>query len=148
VIADLYACFFREISRYLLSLIRNKAEAEDLTQDTFMRAMAHGNKFLDMSSAQYQDWLYRGTWQSPVNKKTHSGSWKVCMLRAASLLRISLKHPNPKKRRTLIMRRSTPPIINSDLPLPPEGDWYRLSRRHRQKAFESQVRLADASRST
>ncbi len=51
MITDLYANFFQEISRYLLSLTRNRAEAEDPAQDTFMRAMAHADQFLDMSSA-------------------------------------------------------------------------------------------------
>lgn len=39
------------------------------------------------------------------------------------------------------MRSSTRRIISSDLPRVPEGDWYPLSKRRRQKALESQVRL-------
>lgn len=59
MISDLYALHYQEISRFLFSLTKNRAQAEDLTQDTFMRAMGHADTFLDMSAAQCRSWLYR-----------------------------------------------------------------------------------------
>lgn len=59
MIGTLYASYFQEITRFLLSLTRNQAEAEDLAQDTFMRAMRYADLFLDMSQAQCRGWLYR-----------------------------------------------------------------------------------------
>ncbi|MDD4081127.1 MAG: sigma-70 family RNA polymerase sigma factor [Eubacteriales bacterium] len=59
MIATLYARFYQEISNFLQSLARDQAEAEDLAQDTFMRALQHADLFLDMTESQCRAWLYR-----------------------------------------------------------------------------------------
>lgn len=59
MIAALYARFYQEISRFALSLTRNGAEAEDIAQDTFLRALRHADIFIGMTSAQCRGWLYR-----------------------------------------------------------------------------------------
>lgn len=59
MIAALYAQFYQEIRRFALSLTRTEPEAEDITQDTFMRALQHADIFSDMSPAQCRGWLYR-----------------------------------------------------------------------------------------
>lgn len=59
MIAALYAQFYQEIRRFALSLTRTGPEAEDITQDTFMRALQHADIFSDMSPAQCRGWLYR-----------------------------------------------------------------------------------------
>lgn len=59
MISLLYANHYQEISRFLLSLTKNQAQAEDLTQDTFVRAMGHADRFLNMTPSQCRGWLYR-----------------------------------------------------------------------------------------
>jgi len=45
------------IYRYLLSLLNNPAEAEDLTQETFLRAYTHRDSLRDPNAV--RGWLYR-----------------------------------------------------------------------------------------
>ena len=45
------------IYRYLLRLVRNPAEAEDLTQETFLRAYRRGDSLRDPEAV--RGWLYR-----------------------------------------------------------------------------------------
>jgi RNA polymerase sigma-70 factor, ECF subfamily len=45
------------IYRYLLRLVRNPAEAEDLTQETFLRAYRRGDSLRDLDAI--RGWLYR-----------------------------------------------------------------------------------------
>jgi RNA polymerase sigma-70 factor (ECF subfamily) len=55
----LYGWFYQEILRFLYSLTRNRPQAEDLTQDTFMRAMAHAHQLSAMEKPACKAWLYR-----------------------------------------------------------------------------------------
>ena len=48
MIAMLYGRFYQEVLRYALSLSRDLYLSEDITQDTFMRAMRCADIFLDM----------------------------------------------------------------------------------------------------
>ncbi len=59
MVGMLYGWFYQEILNYLSGLSRNRAQAEDLTQDTFMRAMANAHKLMDMEKAACRAWLYR-----------------------------------------------------------------------------------------
>ena len=43
----LFETYHERIYRYVLHLVKNPAEAEDLTQDTFLRAYRHGNSLRD-----------------------------------------------------------------------------------------------------
>lgn len=45
------------IYRYVLGIVRNPAEAEDLTQDTFLRAYRYGDSLRDPEAV--RGWLYR-----------------------------------------------------------------------------------------
>jgi RNA polymerase sigma-70 factor (ECF subfamily) len=53
----LFATYHDRIYRYVLSLVHNPAEAEDLTQDTFLRAYAHRDSLRDPNAV--RGWLYR-----------------------------------------------------------------------------------------
>lgn len=53
----LFSTYHDRIYRYLLSLVHDPAEAEDLTQDTFIRAYAHRDSLRDPNAV--RGWLYR-----------------------------------------------------------------------------------------
>ena len=53
----LFDAYHDRIYRYLLRLVRNPAEAEDLTQDTFLRAHSRGDSLRDPDAV--RGWLYR-----------------------------------------------------------------------------------------
>jgi RNA polymerase sigma-70 factor (ECF subfamily) len=53
----LFSSYHDRIYRYLLSLVRDPTEAEDLTQDTFLRAYSHRDSLRDPNAV--RGWLYR-----------------------------------------------------------------------------------------
>jgi RNA polymerase sigma-70 factor (ECF subfamily) len=53
----LFDAYHGRIYRYLLRLVRNPAEAEDLTQETFLRAHSRGDSLRDPEAV--RGWLYR-----------------------------------------------------------------------------------------
>jgi RNA polymerase sigma-70 factor, ECF subfamily len=53
----LFDDYHDRIYRYLLRLVRNPAEAEDLTQETFLRAYRRGDSLRDPEAV--RGWLYR-----------------------------------------------------------------------------------------
>ena len=53
----LFSTYHDRIYRYLLSLVHNPSEAEDLTQDTFLRAYSHRDSLRDPNAV--RGWLYR-----------------------------------------------------------------------------------------
>jgi RNA polymerase sigma-70 factor, ECF subfamily len=53
----LFSTYHGRIYRYVLSLVHDPAEAEDLTQDTFLRAYAHRDSLRDPNAV--RGWLYR-----------------------------------------------------------------------------------------
>lgn len=53
----LFETYHDRIYRYILRLVRDRAEAEDLTQETFLRAYGHRDSLRDPAAA--RGWLYR-----------------------------------------------------------------------------------------
>ena len=53
----LFSTYHDRLYRYVLSLVHNPAEAEDLTQDTFLRAYTHRDSLRDPNAV--RGWLYR-----------------------------------------------------------------------------------------
>jgi RNA polymerase sigma-70 factor (ECF subfamily) len=53
----LFEIYHDRIYRYLLRMVRNRAEAEDLTQETFLRAHRHRDSLRDPEAV--RGWLYR-----------------------------------------------------------------------------------------
>ena len=53
----LFETYHDPIYRYVLGFVRNSAEAEDLTQDTFLRAYRYGDSLRDPEAV--RGWLYR-----------------------------------------------------------------------------------------
>jgi RNA polymerase sigma-70 factor (ECF subfamily) len=53
----LFSAYHDRIYRYVLSLVHNPSEAEDLAQDTFLRAYSHRDSLRDPNAV--RGWLYR-----------------------------------------------------------------------------------------
>ena len=53
----LFETYHDQVYRYVLGLVKNPAEAEDLTQDTFLRAYRHGDSLRHPGAV--RGWLYR-----------------------------------------------------------------------------------------
>jgi RNA polymerase sigma-70 factor (ECF subfamily) len=53
----LFETYHDRIYRYTLRIVRDRAEAEDLTQETFLRAHGHRDSLRDPAAA--RGWLYR-----------------------------------------------------------------------------------------
>jgi RNA polymerase sigma-70 factor (ECF subfamily) len=58
-ITDLYQEFERPLRRYAMSLARDSSRADDLVQETFIRAMAYLELLQRLNRHQRQAWLYR-----------------------------------------------------------------------------------------
>ena len=59
MVAMLYAWFFQEILGYLLSLSGDRPLSEDITQDTFLRALRNADTLQDMAKPACRAWLYK-----------------------------------------------------------------------------------------
>ena len=58
-LADLYEAFEGELHRYAIRLVRDSDHADDLVQETFIRAMANLELLGQLNAHQRQAWLYR-----------------------------------------------------------------------------------------
>ena len=54
---NLFGEYYQRIFRYIVSMVRDTAEAEDLTQETFLRAYRHRDSLRDEGAQ--TAWLYR-----------------------------------------------------------------------------------------
>lgn len=59
MIAKIYQLFFQELIRYVTKMTCDKAAAEDIVQETFLRAMEHAEILDDMDERQCRSWLYK-----------------------------------------------------------------------------------------
>lgn len=59
MVEELYAAFHKDLLQYCSALTQGRAGAEDLVQETYIRAMGHLDELEDMGSAQRRSWLYR-----------------------------------------------------------------------------------------
>lgn len=58
-ISQLYGSFYQEMLAYCTSLTKSKSSAEDLVQETYLRAMTHWDSLEDLSTGQCRAWLYK-----------------------------------------------------------------------------------------
>lgn len=56
---ELYKELSPELRRYACAACHNAAEAEDVAQEVFLRALQTGDIFLDLGPSQQRAWLYR-----------------------------------------------------------------------------------------
>ena len=75
---QIYELYFNRIYRYVYSQMGNQAEAEDLTQDVFIKAL-HSISTFKFKGAPFSSWLFRiahnqiiDHWRKQKNKKTVS----------------------------------------------------------------------------
>ena len=56
---ELYETHEQELLRYAVGVCRNREQAEDLVQETFLRAMQNADPFEDLGPSQKRAWLFR-----------------------------------------------------------------------------------------
>lgn len=56
---ELYGKFYKELLAYCAAMTKDRAAAEDLVQETYMRAMTHWKDLEDLSKGQCRAWLYK-----------------------------------------------------------------------------------------
>lgn len=59
MVERLYTTFYDGLLYYCVSLARERAAAEDLVQETFLRAMIHLEDLQDLEERQQRAWLYQ-----------------------------------------------------------------------------------------
>lgn len=59
MIALLYECYFKELLYYASRMTTQRSAAEDLVQETFMRALEHSAQLQGLDQKQCRAWLYR-----------------------------------------------------------------------------------------
>ena len=67
---EIYSLYFKDIYRYVLSLCRNSEQAEEITQETFFKALRSLNQFQGRSSL--KSWLCaiaKNLWLSEQRKR-------------------------------------------------------------------------------
>ena len=58
-IETLYGAFYQEMLSYCLAMTKRRAAAEDLVQETYLRAMTHWDDLESLSRGQCRAWLYK-----------------------------------------------------------------------------------------
>ncbi|MBD5160655.1 MAG: RNA polymerase sigma factor [Oscillibacter sp.] len=58
-VQDLYTRFYKELLAYCKAMTKSGAAAEDLVQETYLRAFTHWEDVEDLSKGQCRAWLYR-----------------------------------------------------------------------------------------
>lgn len=58
-VQDLYPKFYKELLAYCKAMTKSSAAAEDLVQETYLRAFTHWEDVEDLSTGQCRAWLYK-----------------------------------------------------------------------------------------
>ena len=56
---DIYGSFHRDLLAYCQAMTKSRSSAEDLVQETYLRAMTHWEDVESLSRGQCRSWLYR-----------------------------------------------------------------------------------------
>jgi len=58
-VQDLYTKFHQELQAYCTAMTKSRSTAEDLVQETYLRAFTHWDDVEDLSTNQSRAWLYK-----------------------------------------------------------------------------------------
>lgn len=58
-VQELYTKYHKELLTYCTGMTKNRASAEDLVQETYLRAFTHWEDVEDLSTGQCRSWLYK-----------------------------------------------------------------------------------------
>lgn len=56
---DIYGAFYRDLLAYCQAMTKNRSSAEDLVQETYLRALTHREDVESLSRGQCRSWLYK-----------------------------------------------------------------------------------------
>lgn len=56
---ELYEAYYKELTAYAAGMSGSREQAEDLVQETFVRALMHEDTVEELSTGQRRAWLYR-----------------------------------------------------------------------------------------
>lgn len=56
---DIYGAFYRDLLAYCQAMAKSRSSAEDLVQETYLRALTHREDVEALSRGQCRSWLYR-----------------------------------------------------------------------------------------
>ena len=56
---DIYGAFYRDLLAYCQAMAKSRSSAEDLVQETYLRALTHREDVETLSRGQCRSWLYR-----------------------------------------------------------------------------------------
>ena len=59
MITQIYQLFFQELVHYAAGMTGDKSSAEDIVQETFLRALEHADVLNDLDKHQCRAWLYK-----------------------------------------------------------------------------------------
>ena len=80
-IQELYGQFYNEIVGYCVAMTKSRASAEDLVQETYLRALGHWEQLEPLSRNQCRSWLYktaRNLFIDQVRRKSRERSVEQC----------------------------------------------------------------------
>jgi len=58
-VQDLYTKFYKELLTYCTAMTKSRSSAEDLVQETYLKAFTHWDDVEDLSTGQCRAWLYK-----------------------------------------------------------------------------------------
>lgn len=56
---DIYGAFYRDLLAYCQAMTKSRSPAEDLVQETYLRALTHWEDVESLSRSQCRSWLYK-----------------------------------------------------------------------------------------
>lgn len=104
---ELYETHRPELLRYALAACKNPAEAEDVTQEVFLKALQNCDTFEDLGPSQRRAWLYRALKNALCDRYRHAaveGQYLQTLPEEASYLEPGLQDVE----NALLLARLTP----------------------------------------
>ncbi len=96
-VSKVYAEFRDPIYRYLAASFGDAAEAEDLTQETFLRLYVHWAKGKSIADASLRSWLFRVAHNLAIDRERHGGFLRCIDHQAAETANLPGPLPTPEQ---------------------------------------------------